>query len=341
MRRSLFTIAFSAASVLLIISGSTIWAASPVGGAALSHYLNTAGNSKRSQAAAASRSVESKPSRGTSVPRVARFREVEGRGLLLKTWINGSGPYTFAVDTGAGATVISRRVAREARVNVTNRSALTISGLSGAAVTPGWKAVISALAIGDAENFLPSQGSALVVDRLPSGVDGILDPTEAYWPLGYTIDMPHGELSAFDPCVAPLRVDDLRSEGVVVAWLRENDGRRPFVMLAGGRRALLDTGSGYGLAVNEDAARAIGIQLPEDRGGKNSYDRRDVAGGVISVQRIRPATVYIGSLALRRVPTDFLSNIKPGAPVLLGRDALRPFRCTFDPSSRLIHIRPA
>jgi len=38
--------------------------------------------------------------------------------LLIDTWINSAGPFTFAIDTGAGITIISPRVAREAEVNV-------------------------------------------------------------------------------------------------------------------------------------------------------------------------------------------------------------------------------
>ena len=50
------------------------------------------------------------------LPRAVRFREEEGTGLLVKAWVNGAGPYTFAVDTGAGGSLLSRRVAVEAGV---------------------------------------------------------------------------------------------------------------------------------------------------------------------------------------------------------------------------------
>jgi hypothetical protein len=45
-------------------------------------------------------------------------------------------------------------------------------------------------------------------------------------------------------------------------------------------------------------------------------------------------------MALRNVPTDILYGVGAGAPILLGRDALRPFRLTFDPLNRLIQIAP-
>ncbi|MDQ3685678.1 MAG: aspartyl protease family protein [Acidobacteriota bacterium] len=277
--------------------------------------------------------------RGLPLP--ARFREMDGRGLLVKTWINGRGPFTFAIDTGAGAIILSRRVAAEAHVGIARERTVQISGLSGATGIAGQRASVRTLAIGSPQNFLPSRGLVIVADALPSGVDGVLDPTEAYSPFGYSIDIPKGEISAFDPQRTPLRVSTAPQDGAIVRWLRETGGRRPFVMLDGGKRALLDTGSGFGLAVSENTARTIGIAevlRPDERRARQAYD---LAGGRVSARRMKPVTIYIGSLMLRGVPTDFLLNAEAGAPILLGRDALRPFHLTFDPLSQLIQIRPS
>jgi hypothetical protein len=144
-------------------------------------------------------------------------------------------------------------------------------------------------------------------------------------------------LRTFDPRAQPLRAGDAPRDGAVVPWLTDGRSRRPFVMLEGGRRALLDTGSGFGLAVDESAARALGILSSE---GRERAGTRDIAGGEISSRRVRAATVSVGPLVLRGVPTDFLTHAEKGAPVLLGRDALRPFRLTFDPASRLVMFEP-
>ncbi len=80
---------------------------------------------------------------------------------------------------------------------------------------------------------------------------------------------------------------------------------------------------------------------------RHSYSRRstsgskgaqEIAGVSLVAERINLATVFIGSLALRKVPTDLLSGTT--SPILLGRDALRPFRLTFDPFNRLIEFAP-
>src|SRR2546423_14043810 len=105
------------------------------------------------------------PASSMALPRPVSFREVRGRGLLVSTWVNGVGPFNFAVDTGAGATIIAPRVAEEAHVVRTNRSA-TIAGLSGAN-TIAQHASIDNLAIGDNENRLPAKGEVLIFSGLP------------------------------------------------------------------------------------------------------------------------------------------------------------------------------
>lgn len=271
------------------------------------------------------------------LPSIVRFRAVEGRGLVARVWVNGVGDFSFAIDTGAGATLLSGRVAREAQVIVSGRS-VTLGGLSGVGTTGGREASLRSLAIGESDNTLPARGLCIVTDALPQGVDGVLDPTEAYWPFGYTIDLPNGELSAFDPRATPLRRADEPAGGAVVPWLSEAGGRRPFVMLNGTRRALLDTGSEFGLALSAEAASSLGI-INNSR-GRNWDGVRDIGGGQIGARRIGPSTVNIGALVLRGVPTDLISGAHAGAPVLLGRDALRPFELTFDPLNRLIRIAP-
>jgi hypothetical protein len=272
------------------------------------------------------------------LPAAARFREVEGRGLLAKVWINNSGPYSFAIDTGAGASIISKRVAAESRVALAGARSVSLSGLSGVQGAEGREAALASLAIGTRENLLPARGLVIVTDALPPDLDGVLDPTESYWPLGYTIDLPNDTISAFDPRTTPLRGLAEPPGGAIVQWFFDGTSRRPFVALDIGRRALLDTGSGFGLAVSEQAARSLGIA--STRGGRERASVTDLGRGRVNARRVEPVTIQIGSLVLRRIPTDLLTGAGNGAPVLLGRDALRPFEISFDPVSRLIRLRP-
>jgi predicted aspartyl protease len=333
---------YCVSSALVLIPAATEWAV-PANGTA--HFsVQTGGRAgKNGVYLQPVKALKPRQSQTTAqakrLPRSIYFREVEGRGLLVSVWVNGAGPFTFAVDTGAGATILSRRVASEARVSSsTSKPALMIGGLSGAGGVPSYEAVVSSLAIGDAENFLPSKGLVIVTERLAPGVDGVLDPAEAYHPFGFEIDMVRDEMAAFDTSTNPIRRKaNLPVDGTVVSWLTDGHSRRPFVMLEGGRRALLDTGSEFGLAVTEEAARALGI-VPGK--GRPRGDVRDLSGGSIPAHRISPATIRIGALVLRGIPTDLLQVARAGSPVLLGRDALRPFRLSFDPAARLIRIVP-
>src|SRR5215204_7644943 len=86
---------------------------------------------------------------GTALPASVSFRESDGHGLLVRTWVNGAGPFTFALDTGAGATLLSSRAAAAARVQVeAGGRGIEMGGLSGARARGAQKAFVRTLALG-------------------------------------------------------------------------------------------------------------------------------------------------------------------------------------------------
>lgn len=266
-------------------------------------------------------------------PRAAGFRVEKDHGLILRVWINGAGPHLFVLDTGAGMNVISQRLVNELRLTTKVAPTTVVGGLSSARVTSNREAVIEKLSVGERGNPLPSRQTALIVSNLPPDIDGILDPTEAYAPLGYSIDMPNAQIAALDP--ASLNQQSMSEhERATVSWVRRGGDSRPFVRLGDGRVALIDTGSGFGLAVNERNAIIVG----SNGENKNAGSTRDIAGGLIRSRRVQPTTISIGELVLRRIPTDILFGVHETAPVILGRDALYPFKITFDPKRRLIEF---
>ena len=276
------------------------------------------------------RPAASAPQRPVSLPRAVTFREVHGRGLLVDTWINSVGPFTFAIDTGAGVTLMSHRTASEAGVSIHAGPGPSIAGLSGIVVSATAGSVQS-IAIGDRQNQLPAKTDVIVSDGLPRDLDGLLDPNDAFSSLGYSIDIPRHELSAFDPREIPLSVRAQPRDGAVVAWQQQGNSHRPFVLLDTGEKTLIDTGSSLGLAV----------QSGEPSNERSSRSAVHDVGGRVSAHRVAPRTVSIGSLVLRNVPTDMISGASSDAPVLLGLNALRPFRLRFDPLHRLIEIAPS
>ncbi len=265
-----------------------------------------------------------------ALPRSVRFQEVRGRGLLVSTWINSRGPFTFAVDTGAGITVISPRVAGAAAVAIQAGPGPQIAGLSGTVVS-AQAGTAQTIALGDSQNVLPGRTNLIVSSGLPRDLDGLLDPNDAFGSLGYTIDIPHQELSFFDPHESPLNPRSQPPDGAVVSWREQGGNHRPFVTLSTGEQALIDTGSSLGLGLRDSNPAPV-------------YSRSSAVhdvGGSVSSRKAAPRTVSIGALELRGVPTDLISGAASDAPVLLGLNALRPFRLSFDPLHRLIEIAPS
>lgn len=269
----------------------------------------------------------------SALPRPIRFRTEPERGLLANVWINGRGPFVFVIDTGAGLNLISSGLVNQMGLATRNVQHTIVGGLSNSRVSSNREATINKFALGDAGNVLPAAQSALIVPNLPQGVDGVLDPTEAFAPRGYSIDLPNRTLSVFDGGSFNSHAQP-RAETAVVPWVRISSDNRPFVKLADGRVALIDTGSRFGLAITDRNAVVLG------RNGQRVQNEtaRDIGGGTISYRRVEPTTVSIGELELRRIPTHIIFNGSKGAPVILGRDALYPFKVSFDPARRLIEF---
>ena len=268
--------------------------------------------------------------RAADVVAPVRLKDERERGLLAQGWINGAGPFTFVIDTGAGVSLISRSVVEQTRLQVTKSRRTLVGGLSTSPIASDQETRVSGLALGQRNNNVRGSFSAAVIAKLPGAIDGILDPTEVFRPYGYSIDIPNRELRVFDTAAQRLRVDEVPKDGAVVRWLRQGGSERPFVRLGDGRLALIDTGSTLGFALNE----------PGRVTGSNHTMTHDLGGGSIQSRRITPQTVTIGPLVLNKVPTDVLTGVAAGTPLILGRGALFPFKITFDPSSRLIAFEP-
>lgn len=265
-------------------------------------------------------------------PAPIRLRDDREHGLLAKGWVNGAGPFVFVIDTGAGASLISRRVVDQAKLQVTKSRTTLVGGLSTSPISSNQETRLDGLTLGEPGNRVPGSVVAAVVASLPQAIDGVLDPAEVFSPFGYSVDLPNKELRVF---AERLNVNQQPRDGAVVRWV--GGSHRPFVRLGDGSLALIDTGSGFGLALNERQVVRKG-RSSERREPRTSHD---LGGGRVQSRRISPQTVNIGALALNGVPTDVLSGAAPDTPIILGRGALFPFRITFDPVARLIAFEPA
>lgn len=260
-----------------------------------------------------------------------RFHE-DHAGLIVTGWINKAGPFTFAVDTGAGASIVTERVVSESKLAVTRSRRPLVGGLSSVAIKSDLEARASSVALGHLNNTVPGKPLLAIVSTLPGGIDGIFDPSDLFAGMAYSIDLPAKQLLVFDAQANGLDLSRVPKEGAVVRWVQQGGHDRPFVKLGDGRLALIDTGSTLGLAVNDSV-----------RGTGSNHSQRavsDLGGGGVQSRSLEPTTVNIGALVLRGVPTDLLIGVPVGTPVILGRRALYPFKITFDPKARLIAFEP-
>ena len=288
------------------------------------------------------------PEKGTAHQRVQRWEQQSTayvapirlhdepeHGLVATAWLNGAGPFRFAVDTGAGVSLITRNVVQKAHLQVSKSRRTLVGGLSTAPIASNQQATLGGLALGTPSNRITTKAVAAVVTTLPGSIDGVLDPTDTFSPLGYSVDLPQRQLRVFDANSEGLRLTQAPRDGAVVPWVRLAGNGRPFVRLSDGRLALIDTGSGFGLALTD--GRVAGGRRRSGEGGS----RNDLGGGRVQAHEIAPQRVSIGALVLNGVPSDVLSGVAPNTPNILGRRALFPFKITFDPIARLISFEPS
>ena len=262
--------------------------------------------------------------------RPVRFRD-EGAGLVVNGWVNGAGPFAFAIDTGADVCIVSSRVAQNAGLTISKSKRPIVGGLSNAPISANQEAIASELSIGTRDNAVPERPILAVVPTLPGGIDGVLNPRDLFGSLAYSIDLPNRQLLAFDSKTNGLDLAHAPRDGAVVRWIKVAGSDRPFVRLGDGRLALVDTGSGFGLAVRETTST---------NGRNHSRRTSDLGGGNVQSGELGPTTVSIGAMVLENIPTQLLIGVPTSTPVILGRRALRPFKITFDPVAHLIAIEP-
>jgi hypothetical protein len=244
--------------------------------------------------------------------------------------VNEKGPFTFAIDSGAGTSIVQQRVVSEAHLLPRPAARTLLGGLSTSPIASKVEATITSLALGRLNNNSRGPLVVAVTSNLPDGIDGILDPLELS-PSGYSIDLPNRQLIIFESGQLRLSQAAKPPGGAIVPWIRKRGDPRPFVKLGNGRVALIDTGSNFGLAITEPIGRR------NDSPGKTVHD---LGGGAVQARRVTPTTISVGDLELKNIPTDVLTGVAPGTPLILGREALAPFRITFDPVAGLIEIVP-
>src|SRR5690349_22462472 len=100
--------------------------------------------------------------RSTNVVAPVRLRDERERGLLAEGWVNGAGPFVFAIDTGAGVSLVSRDVVDRARLAMTRSRRPLVGGLTSAPISSDQETQISGIELGTRDNRVPGEFTAAV-----------------------------------------------------------------------------------------------------------------------------------------------------------------------------------
>ncbi len=254
--------------------------------------------------------------------------------ILLPTHVNGSGPYDFVLDTGAGRTMLTASLAK--RAHVEPQEAKEARGIGGARLT--------------ARLGVASEIS--VADRVVRGVDvAILDAlpkcTGGAGALGYSflhdsftaIDYPDGKLAFHDPCHGVPR----EFRGCAHVPLRLASPTRPVVFvtprMSDGLDCafLLDTGASSTLISPRLAAR-LGLARHADgqvigaAGGLEAY--------AAELPAFRLGNWRIESLEAQIADAFGSLSEAVGVPIdgILGYDVLSRFRVGLDYANERLYL---
>lgn len=254
----------------------------------------------------------------------------EGRSPLIEATIDGRGPYTFLLDTGARGSVISKAFADSFGLRVVGQARVG-SPVAGGTPREASLIEIDRMAVGGAQL---EKISAVAMDLSTVGLGaggsspvGVLSPAMFAGALvtldfaGHRLVLRRGALPA----------PDGRD---VFGW--DSTARLPQVPvdLPGGRQDVhVDTGSPAGLSLPSSwAARLPLAAKPESAGVARTIDHTFVRRKA----RLN-GTVSIGRHTFANPELTFADEIVVGS---VGMEWLRRFRLTLDPASRRIRLDP-
>jgi hypothetical protein len=263
---------------------------------------------------------------------VVPMRLSDGR-FWTSVWLNGKGPYRFALDTGSVAYVVAPKLVTQA--DLAYAPSQNVIGLTGTAHARReyWaKDVVIGGALRDnAATFIANPlGSELTFGLLPVGLL-MLKPTE--------VDFTDGQLRIYETGGPDLTHYQRLSDGVIrdralyaTAYL---DGER--------YRLQLDTGDPGGVTLFASTVRRRGLWnrfpkwTPDDGAGlTEGYKGRDVR-----MQSLTLGDVTMKSPVVQLIAPDTIDNATDAADGLLGLDALRRLSLFVDAGDNSLWVKPS
>jgi predicted aspartyl protease len=213
--------------------------------------------------------------------------------IIVPVMVNGLGPFSFALDTGANTTVLTPHLVAALGLNITEDATVIMNGATGSATVP--TASVERVAAGD---VVLEKQQLPVADALIAGIDGILG-VDGFESKRIMVEFKKNRIE----------IRDARRERPI-PWARRipahmNFGRLIVVdaIVDGVRvKAVIDTGSQYTLG---NGALRVALRLPERL---NEDATIDVLGETLAKQqgqRQRVLAIQVGDLRVNYLNVAF------------------------------------
>jgi predicted aspartyl protease len=247
--------------------------------------------------------------------------------IIVSATVNGTGPYSFLVDTGATPSVIDKKVAAAAGISVDPSRSTPVEGV-GSEDVKAHAIVIPRLRVGDVE-YRDMEGLVADVGRLSSRLGHPLHGI-----LGDNFFA--GKVVTIDYKAKQLRISNSSrdtNDGIELPFVTAPDDIMPIIRdfeINGHKIAVsLDTGSSLGLELYKPGVAEAGLTELAAKGRKDTVTG---ASGEAEVGRAEIDSVRIGGLPVEHVGLTFSKRDDYGALRMgnVGNALLSHFIVTFD-----------
>lgn len=239
--------------------------------------------------------------------------------MTIAVQVNGTGPYRFVVDSGAGSSVVGRKIANSLQLPV--GTPVTLNGITGSAIVP--RVHVEELGLG------PTSASFLqlpVLEERDLGGDGMLG-IDALADERLMLDFEKRLITIEDAAKPAERWDG----GVITVTAKRRSGQLILTEAkANGQKveAVVDTGTEISIGNLILRDKLIKKNIPIEK-----IEVIGVTGAKVELDLMHVGEIRLGSITLRNVPIAFadvppfeIFGLTKGPALLLGTDLMENFR---------------
>ena len=260
--------------------------------------------------------------------------------LVVKTMVNGKGPYHFVLDTGAGITVVTPEFAKALHLRASGDETAHGTGEQAVAVKT---TTLETVSVGSAtQRQVPAAIIPLPIDLTYQGAYGTIDGI-----VGFTFLQKYAVSIDIANARASLTLNaDFKPPGDTVAIPLTFAEQRIPVMTASVEGAAgqfeIDSGNNGDITLTQSFANAHNIASKYPAPIRSQYEG---VGGRVNATRVRVKSFTLGQLAVHDVAAN-ISQAKGGALLqdrldgTFGYDVLRQFVMTLDYRGSRLYLQP-